>query len=178
MGERVTVTITYLEQKEPPKGPRPPVPRPKTAILRAEAPPVHFYRYLYDLIGRPWNWVSRRTMDDEALEALIQDENVWLYILYVNGVPAGMAEFDARALDAKKEIELKFFGLSPDFTGKGMGRYFLHNVIDLAWSAEPQRLLLETCTLDHPAALPLYQRFGFQVFDRQQGTVPLIDPKT
>ena len=123
MAERVTVTITYLEQKEPPKGPRPPAPPVKAAIMRAVKPPVHFYRYLYDLIGRPWNWVSRRSLNDDALAEIIHDEDVWLYILYVDGAPGGMAEFDARALKSKKQIELKFFGLSPDFTGKGMGRY-------------------------------------------------------
>ncbi|TIX52655.1 MAG: GNAT family N-acetyltransferase, partial [Mesorhizobium sp.] len=30
-----------------------------------------------------------------------------------------------------------------------------------AWSHGPRRVTVQTCTLDHPAALPLYQKLGF-----------------
>ncbi|MCK5744997.1 MAG: GNAT family N-acetyltransferase, partial [Oricola sp.] len=130
--------------------------------------------YLYDLVGAPWNWISRRKMNDQELAALIHDPDVYLYVLYVDGAPAGMAEIDARDPDVH---ELKFFGLAPDFTGRGLGRYFLTHVIDLAWSRAPERLRLETCTLDHPAALPLYQKMGFSVIDRRSGFVERYKPE-
>ncbi len=169
---QVEVTITYMEQRQRPALAPAPLPiRRKTALLRAENPPVHFYRYLYDLIGGPYNWVSRRRMSDEDLCAIIEHEDVYLYVLYIDGVPAGMAEIDARETDTH---ELKFFGLAPDYTGAGIGRYFLSNVLDLAWSRAPKRLRLETCTLDHPAALPIYQKFGFSVIDRRKGFVELL----
>ncbi|GJL94582.1 MAG: N-acetyltransferase [Hyphococcus sp.] len=170
-GERVNVTITYLEQSERPVLPTPPRPRSKVAILRAEKPPIHFYRYLYRLVGDPYNWVSRRRMSDESLAAIIHDPSVYVYVLYVNGAPGGIAEVDARNKDAH---EIKFFGLAPDQIGGGLGRYFLTNVIDLAWSHGAHRVQLETCTLDHPAALPLYQKFGFRVIDRREGVVELM----
>ncbi|WP_375203089.1 GNAT family N-acetyltransferase [Hyphococcus sp.] len=166
--DRIEVTITYLEQSSRPNLPRPPTPKRKTALMRVENPPIHFYRYLYDLVGAPWNWISRRKMNDEDLAALIHDPDVYLYVLYVDGAPGGMAEIDARKPDVH---ELKFFGLSPDYVGCGLGRFFLANVLDLAWSHGPQKLRLETCTLDHPAALPLYQKFGFAVTDRRSGVV-------
>ncbi|WP_428409372.1 GNAT family N-acetyltransferase [Hyphococcus sp.] len=166
--DRIEVTITYLEQSSRPDLPRAPAPRRKTALMRVENPPVHFYRYLYDLVGAPWNWISRRKLNDEELSALIRDPDVYLYVLYVDGAPGGMAEIDARKPDIH---ELKFFGLAPDVIGCGLGRFFLSNVIDLAWSRGPQKLRLETCTLDHPAALPLYQKCGFSVVDRRSGVV-------
>jgi len=169
---RVAVTITYLEQTARPLLPTPARPRGKVAILRAEDPPVHYYRYLYRLVGDPWKWVSRRRLDDDALAEIIHDPSVYIYILYVNGVPGGFGEIDNRDAEA---AEIKFFGLSPEQTGRGLGPYFLTNIIDLAWSLEPKRLRLETCTLDHPAALPLYQKMGFRVFDRREGEVQLID---
>ncbi|MHA7873400.1 MAG: GNAT family N-acetyltransferase, partial [Hyphococcus sp.] len=144
----------------------------KAAILRAENPPVHFYRYLYRLVGDPYKWVSRRRMDDGELAEIIQDSSVYVYVLYVGGVPAGFAEIDAREREAH---EIKFFGLAPDFVGAGLGRFFLTNIIELAWSLGPRKVRLETCSLDHPAALPLYQRLGFQVFDRRNGVVELMD---
>ena len=111
-------------------------------------------------------------MDDAQIAETIHHPDVYLYVLYVDGAPAGMAEIDERNLEAS---ELKFFGLAPDFIGRGLGRYFFTNILDLAWSHAPKKLRLETCTLDHPAALPLYQKTGFIVFDRRQGSVELMD---
>ena len=171
-GKKVDVTVTYLRQTARPTLAHPPQPKRKLAIMRAERPPVHFYRYVYRLVGDPCHWVSRRRLGDEELAKIIQDPDVYVYILYVDGAPGGMAEIDARG---KKSVEIKFFGLSPDHTGGGLGRYFLTHVIDLAWSHGPDCVLLETCTLDHPAALPLYQKFGFQVYDRRNGVVELME---
>jgi hypothetical protein len=36
-----------------------------------------------------------------------------------------------------------------------------------------KRIIIQTCTLDHPRALPLYQRFGMRAYDRKQ--VVIID---
>lgn len=172
-GNRLAVTITYLEQTERPfLPPAAKPPKRKIALLRAEQAPVHFYRYLYRLVGDPYHWVSRRRMDDAQIGEIIHDPNVYLYVLYVDGAPAGMAEIDARDATAS---DIKFFGLAPDFTGIGVGRYFLTNIIDLAWSHAPKKLRLETCTLDHPAALPLYQKVGFKVVGRRDGVVEVMD---
>ena len=38
---------------------------------------------------------------------------------------------------------------------------------------QPQRLHVQTCTLDHPRALPLYQRMGFSAFGQ---TEALVEP--
>lgn len=172
MARKLDVTITYLEQQGRPR--MAPVARPpgKVAVMRVEAPTLSFYRYLYRLVGDPHHWVSRRRLGDAELQAIIGDERVHVLALYVGGVPGGMAEFDFRDVTA---AELKFFGLAPDFQGRGYGRYFLAHAIDYAWSLAPARLRLETCTLDHPAALPLYQKLGFSVFDQKSGEVELID---
>ncbi|MEZ5922194.1 MAG: GNAT family N-acetyltransferase [Parvularculaceae bacterium] len=172
MAARLEVTITYLRQEGRPAFTPQPRPQGKIAIMRAEAAPLHFYRYLYDVVGRKWNWVSRRKLDDEALLAIIHDPATYLYVLYVNGVPAGLAEI---YLDKARRAELRFFGLTADYIGRGLARYFLANVIDLAWALDPECLLLETCTLDHPAALPLYQKFGFTVFDQKKGSVERLE---
>lgn len=172
MGRKIDVTITYLEQTSRPRLPLSARPPMKIAILRAENPPAHFYRYLYRLIGDPYHWVSRRGMSDAQLAAIIHDPDVYIYILYVGGVPAGLAELDARRRDV---VELKFFGVAQEFHGAGLGRFFLSNTIDLAWALGPKKLRLETCTLDHPAALPLYQKLGFTVFDQRQGQVELVE---
>jgi GNAT superfamily N-acetyltransferase len=172
LGRKVDVTITYLEQTQRPNLPTPPRPPGKFAIMRAEDPPPGFYRYIYRLIGDPHHWMSRRRLNDDELKRIIHDPKVSVYVLYVGGVPVGMGEIDARNPAAS---EVKFFGVAPDYQGRGIGRFFLTHIVDLAWSAGPARLRLETCTLDHPAALRLYQKFGFTVFDQQTGQIELID---
>lgn len=172
MGQRLDVTITYLEQRTKPALPLVPRPPGKNAILRAENPPVHFYRYLYAVVGEPWKWVSRKRVSDGDLARILVDPSVYLYVLYANGAPAGFAEVDFRD---GKTADIRFFGLAPEFIGKRLGRFFLANVVDLAWSLAPERVQLETCTLDHPAALPLYQKMGFSVYDQRKGVVELTD---
>ncbi len=45
---KLECVITYLEMTEPPTSPTPPRPASKLALLRAEAPTVAFYRFLYN----------------------------------------------------------------------------------------------------------------------------------
>ena len=54
-----------------------------------------------------------------------------------------------------------------DFIGHGLGTYFLQWTIDMAWSYQPRRLWLHTCTLDHPRALPNYVKAGFQLYKEE-----------
>ena len=141
-------------------------------LLRAERPTISFYRYLYNTIGRQWFWYERRVMDDATLAACVHDDAVAVYVLFVGGVPAGLAEIDAR--DAR-DIELAYLGLMPEFIGRGLGRYLVDWAIDAAWDREPDRIRIHTCTLDHPAALPLYQKAGFTPYG--QTTFKISDPR-
>jgi GNAT superfamily N-acetyltransferase len=56
----------------------------------------------------------------------------------------------------------------PDFIGQGLGKYFLQWTIDKAWGYQPRRFWLHTCTLDHPAALPNYQKAGFAIYHEEK----------
>ena len=166
----IDITITYLEMLAPPDAPPVPAPLMKLALLRAEKPSAGFYLHLYDAVGRDWTWVERKHMPEEELGAIIRDERVEIYVAYVGGVPAGYAELDRRK---PSDVELAYFGLMPEFIGRGLGRYLLDWAIRRAWSSGPERVWVHTCTEDHPRALPLYQRFGFQVFAREAAT---LDP--
>jgi GNAT superfamily N-acetyltransferase len=133
-------------------------------IVRAEKPAVAFYRWLYDCVGRDWNWVDRALLSDEDLGHIIHDPLVEIYVPYVNGAAAGYAELDRRK---EGEIELAYFGIIPQLSGKGLGRYLLDWTIRKAWSYHPRRLWLHTCELDHEAALPMYLSAGFEVVDER-----------
>ena len=148
--------------------PPPPPPLLRTALLKSEHPPVHFYRYLYDAIGRPYFWVERRLWSDDQLGVHLKNEKIALYVLYIGGVPAGMAELDFRE---KGTANIAYFGMTPEFTGRRIGPWLLHQTIELAWAEPIEKLLVNTCTLDHKKALPTYQRAGFVPYARAERVV-------
>ena len=166
----IPVTVTYLSMEKRIVQPPPPAPLVKTALLRAEHPPVHFYRYLYDVVGRPYFWVERRLWSDEQLKAHLSNGKVVLYVLYVGGVPAGMAELDFRETGI---AHMAYFGLTPEFTGRRIGPWLLHQMVELAWGDGVEKVLLNTCTLDHKKALATYQRAGFVAYARSERMVIL-----
>jgi hypothetical protein len=63
----------------------------------------------------------------------------------------------------------------PSEIGRGAGAYFLHQSIQLCWTKPISTLLVNTCTLDHPRALPLYQKMGFVPYAREDRYIELPD---
>lgn len=163
MQQMVDVTVYYLEMLAPVCR-LIPAPRDGLSVLHVPSPTVPYYRSLYNAVGQKFYWLSRRKMSDDALAMLLGDPQVELHVLQVNGVPAGFAELDRRR---PQEIELVQFGLLPEFIGQGLGKWFLQWTIDQAWSYEPKRFWLHTCTLDHPAALPNYLNSGFVQYKQE-----------
>ena len=169
----IAVTVTDLELLPP--GPRPiAVPLGHhVALMRATEMPLHFYRYLMYRVGRPWTWVFRLRMSDAELSAIIHAPTTEITVLHVDGAPAGFFEIDRAGPEA---VNLAYFGLMPHVTGRGLGRWFLYEAVQAALSSAPERVTVNTCTLDHPAALPLYQRLGFVPVGRRETTItPLTD---
>jgi GNAT superfamily N-acetyltransferase len=158
----VPVTVHYLEMTGHSHQTVPP-PRDGLLVLHAKRPPVAYYRFLYGEVGRDYHWYSRGRLSDRELAAAIHDPLAEVHVLHVEGVPAGFAELERRQAH---EIELVQFGLTREFIGKGLGKWFLRWVIDKVWSYHPKRFWLHTCTLDHPAALPSYLRAGFTEYKR------------
>jgi GNAT superfamily N-acetyltransferase len=153
----VETVVTYLEMTAVSHHHVPPPANLKLMLLKAEKPPE-------------FHWIDRRGMTDDQLAAEIQSEGVDVYVLYVGGVPAGFFEVDHRKAG---EVELKYFGLAPEFRGRGLGKWLLNEAVVFCWSCAPIRVIVETCTLDSPAALPLYQRMGFAPYARQNKVVTL-----
>jgi len=159
----IPVKTTYLEMTTWPAHDTPPSGE-GIEVIHAQRPTVAFYRFLYDAVGRDFQWVDRTMMSDDALGAIVYDDRVEVHVLYADGTPAGYAELDRRT---DGQIELAYFGMMPEFRGKGLGRYFLNWAVAKAWSYDPERVWVHTCELDHPAALPTYLGAGFAVYYEQ-----------
>lgn len=169
--ETLPVVITHLEMHSRPERPRQPAPalgRPML-IMRARQATPDFYRFLYNAVGSPWNWYERNLLSDGALTNIIHNPAVQVQVLYVDGVPAGYFELDART---EGEVELVYFGLMPSFIGLKLGPWFLDCAVFAAWDLRPRRIWVHTCSLDHPRALSLYQRSGFIPFAQERHEIP------
>jgi GNAT superfamily N-acetyltransferase len=158
--EYVDVTVYSLEMLAHAKRVVPP-PREDLVVLHVRKPSVPYYRFLYNVVGSDYYWLSRRKLSDEELAFVIHNPLNELYVLHAAGSPAGFAELDRCQRD---EIELVQFGLFPEYIGQGLGKWFLQWTIDRAWSYGPGRFWLHTCSLDHPVALPNYKKAGFVQF--------------
>jgi GNAT superfamily N-acetyltransferase len=168
-GELAAV-VTFLEMRARPALD---VPASTLDLQRIENPGPERYRDLFRLVGAPWLWFSRLTLDDEKLRSIIADPKVELFVvLDGNGRDVGMLELDFRE---QGECELAFVGLVPELSGLGHGRWLLAEAVSRAWREGVERVHVHTCSLDHPAALAAYRRAGFIPFKR--GIERFPDPR-
>lgn len=166
---KLRTVVTYLEMHRRPDRALAAAPRSDMRIIEAKPPTIAFYRFLYGTVGEPWLWFERRRWTDARLRAEIEDPGVETHVLYASGSPAGYAELDFRH---DRDVELRYFGIVPEFIGQRLGPYLLDWSIDYVWRRDIGRYWVHTCTLDHPRALPLYRQAGFVPYDEQ---VEIVD---
>jgi len=153
-----TVRVTYLELRRPP-GAAPA--RDGDERISLERLGLDAYLSLYRRVGAPWGWDQRLRMPAAALGALLDSGRLRLYVLRDGGGEAlGLCEFDHAAFP---DVELKNFGLVREAQGRGLGPWLLRTALVAEWQATPARVWLHTDTWDHPAAVAVYARAGFEV---------------
>ena len=163
----VGAVVTYLEMLEPP-----PLRTPIESPLRLErwdVPDPVRYRRLFERVGARWLWYSRLAMDDEKLRAAIAEVHA---VIDPDGEEAGLVELD---FPGKSECLIRFLGLVPELAGRGHGAWLFAETLGLAWRPGVRRVRVNTCTLDHPAALPSYLGAGFTAYKRAFESFP--DPR-
>lgn len=155
---RVGVIVTFLRMDAPPATPAPPMPQ-RGRVRRDRWCTTEQYRFLYDSVGAQHVWWLRRTVPDHALAAMLRDTRISIYVLDVDGAPGGFYELDRTPWPV---VNLSYFGLMPHAIGQGFGMAFLRSAVDTAWAMGPRAITVNTCTADHPRALPMYLRAGFR----------------
>lgn len=162
------VTRTYLELGSPTELRAVAAPDPAPRIERVGECPASFYRYLYAEVGRAFRWTDRLRWTDETIRTHLATPGLSLWLLTWEAAPAGY--FELRP-DDTGSVEIAYFGLLPEYIGRGWGKYLLSEAAREAWRQGATRVWLHTCTLDHPAALPNYLRRGFRAVREESYTV-------
>ena len=158
----LAMVVTHLEMHQPPE--KRPSPELDLSLTRVERPALEWYRALFRRVGQDYLWFGRLVMEDAALEAILHDPKVEVYVLKAGEVEAGLLDLDFREEGA---CELAYFGLTPETVGGGAGRWLMNEAIARAWSKPIARFHVHTCTLDSPQALGFYIRSGFVPYRRQ-----------
>ena len=163
----VGAVVTYLEMPEPP----PPRPRPDSPLRleRWQEVDTGRYRRLFGRVGARWLWYSRLAMSEAALRDAIAEVHA---VIDPEGQEVGLVELDFRSAG---ECLIKFLGLIPELAGRGHGDWLFAETLALAWRPGVRRVRVNTCTLDHPAALPAYLKAGFRARKRAFESFP--DPR-
>lgn len=169
MEHETEVTRTYLEMSAPDELLAATLSDPGLRLERVVDCPVSFYRFLYGEVGRHHHWVDRLEWSDEQVRSYLDSPDVGLWVLWLHGAPTGY--FELRSQEGATEIA--YFGLLPEFKGRGLGKHLLTAATQTAWGAGARRVWLHTCSLDDPAALPNYMQRGFRPFKQETYWVSL-----
>ncbi len=158
------VATTYLEMRALAELVPARSPDPDFTVREAVERRWQLNRSLYVLVGERWAWTDKRRWSDEQWESYVASDRLRTFVASWREATAGYYELwrdDAHA------VEIAYFGLAPDFIGRGFGGVLLTDALTRAWSWDARRVWVHTCTLDHPAALRNYQSRGMHVYDRK-----------
>ncbi|HZF96195.1 MAG TPA: GNAT family N-acetyltransferase [Allosphingosinicella sp.] len=163
----VGAVVTFLEMTERPKPA--PVPDAPLRMARWREVDAAKYRLLFERVGANWLWYSRLAISEAALLAEVAEVHA---AVDRRGIEVGMLELDFRR---EGECLIRFLGLVPELAGRGLGRWLFAQALALAWRPGVGRVHVNTCSLDHPAALPSYLKAGFRPYRRAFESFP--DPR-
>ena len=181
------VTVTYLQQLNPAEiiSSSKSLPEDARIELADEITP-EFSRFLYQSVGSELNWADRLGSTREQWDEVLRRPGSETWVLYQQGAPQGYVELVTEVVEAGSEVEIFYFGLFPEATGRGLGGVLLSEALRQAWALGSRwtqlpavsRVWLHTCSLDGPAALPNYQARGLKIYRTEVEQTEVKDAST
>jgi ribosomal protein S18 acetylase RimI-like enzyme len=155
---------TYLEMTDRSELQGATAPLAEAVVEREERGAPALWRFLYTEVGREYHWVDRLKWTDEEIASYLADPALELWVLRMQGEPAGY--FELRRHD-DGAVEIAYFGLLPAFTGQGLGKFMLTKAVERSWARGASRVWLHTSSLDHSSALSNYLSRGFSIWKQE-----------
>jgi GNAT superfamily N-acetyltransferase len=156
----VDVTTYYLQMLEPARLRVRRCSSGDWAMRRAEKR-IDINRDFYRAVGGQWHWVDRLSWTDEQWQRYVEQPGLSTWIARLDGQQVGYFELDHQP---EIGVEIAYFGLMPEFIGRGLGGVLLSEAIGRAWQLGTKRVWVHTCTLDHPNALDNYLARGLEIY--------------
>jgi len=129
-------------------------------VREAKVPKWQVNRFLYFSVGERWGWSDKRTWSDARWRAYAEANDLRTFLGFVDDSMAGYYELQKK----RREVEIAYFGLVPEFIGHGLGGALLTSAIEEGFRWGAARVWVHTCTLDHPAALQNYTARGMRIY--------------
>ena len=125
-------------------------------------PDFQLNKFLYNKIGKKYNWVDRLIWTDQDWIKYVSRFDMYTYILKVKNEIAGFFEFIFH--EKKLEIEITYLGILEEYFGKKLGGFLLSEAIKESFTLGAKRVWVHTCSLDHQNALKNYLSRGMKIF--------------
>ncbi|MDY8108219.1 GNAT family N-acetyltransferase [Fulvimarina sp. 2208YS6-2-32] len=172
--ELLTTRVTSLEMTLETYGTREPVPAKGQDMRVFEVPriPLMRYRELYSAVGAAHHWTSR-LVSDKSLADEIHSPRTRIYLSQIEHETVGWFEIEIKR--NVRQARIVHFGILGPFRGKGLAGPLLEAAIAAGFDEKPERLTIETNTLDHPAAFALYRKHGFTSYATREVKTPTYD---
>ena len=161
-----SLITSYLEMRSPGQL------RPKRADSRFQVREKterdwRFNRDLYFRVGEQWDWIDKRPWTNQQWREYATAPELRTFGGYYDDQLAGYYELRR---DDSGGVEIAYFGLLPEFIGRGFGGALLTSAIEEAWrmSPKPSRVWVHTCNRDHPQALANYQSRGMVIYEVEE----------
>lgn len=153
--------VFYLEMCDPAAF-RPKSPPADFSCQPVVVPDPELNRWFYVCVGHDYGWTDRLGWSSARWAAYVRRPQLETWVARLRGQPAGYCELEHQG---DGNVQIAYFGVLPDFHGRGVGGAMLSEVVAYAWSLPgTQRIWLHTCSRDHGAALCNYRARGFRVY--------------
>jgi GNAT superfamily N-acetyltransferase len=141
---------------------RPKAELPGFEVAIVTPPKPELNRQFYGAVGSQWQWADRLEWSEDDWHRYVHRDALTTCVGQSYGKSVGYFELESKD---DGDIEIAYFGLLPEFIGRGMGGALLTAAVEHAWGIRgTRRIWVHTCTHDHEHALDNYCKRGFSVF--------------
>lgn len=129
-----------------------------------------FNRDMYFRVGEQWHWIDKRPWTNGRWQEYALAPELRTFAAYYDDALSGYYELrqESEPDGRNATVEIAYFGLLPEFIGRGLGGALLTSAIEEAWRLSPKRVWVHTCNRDHPQALANYQARGFVIYKMEE----------
>jgi GNAT superfamily N-acetyltransferase len=156
------IVTTYLQMSSPDELVPARFPDPDFVVREAVERQWQLNRSLYLRVGEQWEWSDKRGWSDAQWEDYVACDQLRTFVASWQETTLGY--YELRRDDAGS-VEIAYFGLVPDFIGRGFGGALLTDALEQAWAWDARRHDRECRYAPRRAALRNYQSRGMKVYN-------------